>query len=181
MTTKSLDELVKPDWMTEEQWQGTLHSVRSVEGIKQDAKAHVEAYIRTNGEEGYFRPGAPLPCLLLTTIGRKSGNQVVTPLNFVEQGENYLVVGSLAGNENDPLWALNLKNNPQAWVQVKASKWEAKVEQLSSEEREKVWPGLCKVMPMWEFFQQRTDRPFPVFLVTPTKDLSISGKPAVGA
>lgn len=169
MVTKSLDELTKPDWMTEAQWQGTLQAVRNVEGIKQDAKAHVAAYLATNGEQGYFREGAPLPCLLITTIGRKTGNQVTTALNFIPQGENYLVVGSLAGNESDPAWALNLKQNPQAWVQVKADKWEAKVEQLSAAERDKVWPDMAKQMPMWDLFQQRTDRIFPVFLVKPQK------------
>ena len=57
--------------------------------------------------------------LLITTIGRKSGQQITTALNFLQQGESYIVVGSLAGVAHDPSWALNLRENPQAWVQVK--------------------------------------------------------------
>lgn len=164
---KPLSELEKPDWISEEAWQATLAKVESMDRIRSDAKAHVETYLATNGREGYQQELAPLPCLLITTIGHKSGKQVITALNFVLRGEKYIVVGSLAGKGDDPAWAKNLKKTPQAWVQVKDKKWEAHVQLLTPEERAEIWPELVRVMPLWEVFQQRTDRLFPVFVLTP--------------
>ena len=166
---KPLSELTKPDWISEADWQATLERIESLDRIRADAKAHVETYLASGGKEGYRQELAPLPCLLITTIGRKSGKQVTTALNFVQQGEKCIVVGSLAGEGTDPSWALNLKSNAQAWVQVQDRKWEAQVQRLNDEERAAIWPSLVKIMPLWEVFQQRTDRLFPVFVLTPKK------------
>lgn len=163
---RPLSELVKPDWISAADWQATLERIESLDRIRADARAHVATYLATGGKEGYSQELAPLPCLLITTIGRKSGKQVTTALNFVQQGEEYIVVGSLAGHQDDPSWALNLKNDPRAWVQVKDRKWEAQVKQLSGEERAAIWPSLVRAMPLWEVFQQRTDRAFPVFVLS---------------
>ena len=41
---------------------------------------HVKKYVETNGEVGYLWNGAPI--LILTTTGRKSGEERSTPLIF---------------------------------------------------------------------------------------------------
>jgi F420H(2)-dependent quinone reductase len=164
---KPLNELVKPDWMSEEGWKATLKTCASDEVIRRDAKAHVELYRRTGGKEGYELGGAPV--LLLTTIGRKSGKQVIAPVNFLREAEGYVVVGSLAGAADDPHWAKNLKNDPRAWVQDKEQVFEADVRQVRSAERADLWPRLVKRMPLWGVFVHRTDREFPIFILTPKK------------
>lgn len=164
---KPLHELVKPDWISEADWQETLQKIGSLERIRADAKAHVELYLATNGEQGYRQELAPLPCLLITTIGHRSGKQALTALNFMLLDGKYHVVGSLAGIGRDPVWAQNLKANPRAWVQVRDHRWEADVHLLGDAERAAIWPTLVKTMPLWEVFQQRTDRPFPVFELKP--------------
>lgn len=164
---KPLSELVRPDWMSEVDWQATLERIDSLERIRADAREHVERYLATQGEDGYRQELAPLPCLLLTTIGHRSGNPACTALNFLLLDGKYHVVGSLAGSATHPAWARNLKRNPQAWVQVKDRRWEADVHLLTPEERAEVWPALVRMMPLWEVFQQRTDRMFPVFVLTP--------------
>lgn len=166
---KPLSELEKPDWISEADWRATLERVESLDRIRADAKAHVETYLATGGKEGYRQELAPLPCLLITTIGRKSGKRVTTALNFVQQGNKHIIVGSLAGAGGDPGWALNLRSNNQAWVQVQDQKWDAQVQLLTEPERAAIWPSLVKIMPLWEVFQQRTDRRFPVFVLTPKK------------
>ena len=164
---KPLSELVKPDWISAPDWQATLEKVGSLERIRADARAHVATYLATNGEDGYHQELATLPCLLITTVGHKSGKQAMTALNFLLLDQKYYVVGSLAGIGTDPVWARNLKHTPQAWVQVKDQRWEAEVHQLGDAERAAIWPTLVKKMPLWEVFQQRTDRPFPVFALSP--------------
>jgi F420H(2)-dependent quinone reductase len=165
--SKPLNEMVKPDWLSDEAWAATLKACESDAVIRRDAKAHVELYRRTGGKEGYELGGAPV--LLLTTIGRKSGNQVTTPVNFLREGAGYVVVGSLAGAAEDPQWAKNLKQDPRAWVQVKDQVWEAEVRMVTGDERAELWPRLVKTMPLWGVFVHRTDREFPIFILAPKK------------
>ncbi|TAK53904.1 MAG: nitroreductase family deazaflavin-dependent oxidoreductase [Gammaproteobacteria bacterium] len=162
---KPLNELAKPDWVSEEDWKLTLQKVASAEVMRKDAKAHLEIYQATGGKEGYELGGCAV--LLLTTIGRKSGKQVTAPLNFLKHGESYVLVGSLGGTAEDPHWAQNLKKTPQAWVQVKDQRWEAEVREVTGEERAQLWPELVKAMPLWGVFVHRTDRQFPIFFLRP--------------
>lgn len=58
--------------------------------------------------------------LLLTTIGRSTGKQRVTPLQYEEiDGKIYL--GSSFGKKAD--WVKNILKNPQVGVQLKATKF----------------------------------------------------------
>ncbi len=134
--------------------------------IRSDGKAHVQAYL-AGDESAYDRGGYPV--ILLYTIGRKSGNQVIAPLSFAEVEGGIMLVGSVGGNPVDPLWALNLQANPKAWLQLKEQKWEVNVKLLSGEERKEYWSKTSRQMPLWEVFQQRTDREFPLFRLTPKK------------
>jgi len=34
-------------------------------------------------------------------------------------------------------------------------------------ERERLWVGGNEVLPLWQVFQQRTEREFPIFVLTP--------------
>lgn len=164
---KPLSEIVKPDWLSDEDWQRTLQKVESATVMRQDAKAHVKLYQDTNGQEGYELAGCP--CLLLTTIGRKTGNPVTTALNFIEDSGGYIVVGSLGGTAEHPHWAKNLMQSPKAWAQIKDKKWEADVREVTGAERERLWPNLVKAMPLWGVFVQRTDRVFPIFIIRPRR------------
>jgi len=157
-------ELVKPEWMSDADWEDTLGKVESLDRIRRDAQEHLRIYASTDGQEGFERAA---PCLLLTTIGRKSGKQITTPLNFWQQGDTYVVIGSLAGYDRDPGWALNLKKNPHAWVQIKEQRLEVTARVVTGAERERLWVRSNEVLPLWQVFQQRTEREFPIFVLTP--------------
>lgn len=57
--------------------------------------------------------------LLLTTIGRKSGKDRVTPLQYEEMGGKYLVAAAL-GDKTD--WYRNILANPQVKIHVKSKR-----------------------------------------------------------
>jgi deazaflavin-dependent oxidoreductase (nitroreductase family) len=168
MSAKEVEKLEKPDFLTEEAWEGIKGSVASLEVIRGNARAHTEAYLATGGGPGISDAGG-VPVLLLTTIGRKSGKEITTPLNYMEDGENVVVVASLAGYDVYPHWWRNLEKNPQASVQVNDRKWAVRARKTAGEERRQLWARLMNVLPLWGVFQQRTEREFPVVTLSPEK------------
>ncbi|HKZ51488.1 MAG TPA: nitroreductase/quinone reductase family protein, partial [Dehalococcoidia bacterium] len=108
MSAKEVEKLQKPDFLTEEEWEGVKAAVASLERIRSDARAHAEAYLALGGQ-GVSEAPPGVPVLLLTTIGRKSGKEITTPLNCMRDGDNYVVVASLAGYDVYPHWWLNLE------------------------------------------------------------------------
>jgi deazaflavin-dependent oxidoreductase (nitroreductase family) len=160
-------KLPKPDFMGEEEWD-LLVKTRSPEIIRFGSRAHVQTYLETNGEgDSYITQGGPT--LLLTTIGRKSGEERVSPANFMQDGEDVIVVGSIAGLEKHPHWALNLDAKPEGWVQVKARKWPVTARKVVGDERKEIWPRLTEFFPLWGHFQKYSDREFFVFILSPRK------------
>lgn len=161
------DDMVKPDFMSEEDWQGLKEATESLDRIKGDAKADVADYLAN--PEGRSTGAGPsgLPTLLLTCVGRKSGEERITPLVFMQNGEDMIVVGSLAGYDTHPAWVLNVRANPECWAQLDDTKIKAVARDASDDEREALWPSLTDLFPPWGYFQKQTDRPFAVVILSP--------------
>jgi deazaflavin-dependent oxidoreductase (nitroreductase family) len=169
MTSKNRDKMVKPDAMSEEDWAALKDATNSLERIRGDAQADVERYL-ANPDGWSTGEGSPsgLPTLLLTVIGRKSGEKRTTPLVFMQNGDDMIVVGSLAGYDTHPAWVLNANDNPECWVQCDRKKMTAVARDATAEERAELWPRLIAMFPPWGYFQDQTDRPFAVKILTPT-------------
>src|SRR4051812_38332266 len=85
--------------------------------IKAMSSTNTWLYRATGGRlGGRFPGGAPL--LLLTTIGRKSGQPRTTPLIYLADGDDLVVVASKAGMDEHPLWYTNLLANADVEVEV---------------------------------------------------------------
>ena len=84
--------------------------------IRFGSTIHLFWYRMTGGVIGGNVLG--MPALLLTTTGRKSGQQRTTPLTYLRDGEHMVLVASNGGNPSHPAWFLNLQANPEAEVQV---------------------------------------------------------------
>ena len=83
--------------MTTKPRPGGLDSQVTGTVIKYMAKVQVAAFKATGGRIGkYWRVGAgwkkPVPTLLLDHVGRTSGNPYTTPLLYLEDGPNLVVV-----------------------------------------------------------------------------------------
>jgi deazaflavin-dependent oxidoreductase (nitroreductase family) len=157
----SANVIPKPDFLDQKTWD-SLTATRDAKVIAAVAKVHVEQYVAANGEgDTYWTQGAPT--CLVTTVGRKTGNEVTSPVNFLQEGDAVYVVGSIAGLEKHPNWALNLDATPEAQVQIKADKYPARVQRMVGEERQAVWPRLVEFFPLWGHFQKYCDREFMVF------------------
>jgi len=105
--------------------------------------------------------------LLLTTTGRKSGRPRTTPLLYLEDDGNLVVIASNGGNPNHPAWWLNLKANTRAEVQVGRERRAVTAEEAEGETRERLWRAVVDVNRGYEGYQRSTSRRIPVVLLRP--------------
>jgi deazaflavin-dependent oxidoreductase (nitroreductase family) len=124
---------------------------------------HLRLYLETNGEQGYLWNGVPI--LVLTTKGRKSGEQRQIPIIFSRDGDNYFIIASKGGAPTHPAWYLNLVADPQVQVQVKGERFEAVARTAASPERERLWAIALKDWPSYDVYQSRTTRQIPVVVL----------------
>ena len=76
-------------------------------GMKLSSKAVAWVYRKTGGKiGGNWRVGAgfkkPVPTLLLEHRGRKSGKTYVSPLVYMTDGDDVIVVASMGGRDENP-------------------------------------------------------------------------------
>jgi deazaflavin-dependent oxidoreductase (nitroreductase family) len=107
------------------------------------------------------------PVLLLITTGRKTGKERTTPLLYLEDGENLVVVASVGGAPKHPAWYWNLKANPESRVQIKDQTLRMRAEEAEGEEKRRLWRRVVEMYPPYEDYQRRTEREIPVFVLHP--------------
>ena len=92
-----------------------------------------------------------VPSLVLTHTGAKTGQQRVTPLACVPDGEGaWYVVGSNFGQEKHPAWSGNLIKNPAAKVTYEGTTYDVTAHLLTAEEKKATWPTLTKAWPTYD-------------------------------
>ena len=138
------------------------------------ASDHVRRYRESNGADGHMwdQLGAPgtYPCLLLTTVGRKSRDKKTTPLVYGRDEDNYLVIGSKGGRPTHPVWYLNLQANAQVELQVGAETFPATARTVVGAEREKLWDQMRSVYPLYDDYTAKIGdaRQIPLVIFTPS-------------
>jgi deazaflavin-dependent oxidoreductase (nitroreductase family) len=125
---------------------------------------HVRVYRETGGQRGYHWRGANI--LLLTTLGRRSGEPRTMPLIHRTDRDRWVVVASKGGWSHDPLWFQNLQANPDATIQVRDEEIPVHASVASGEERARLWSLMSEVWPDYDRYQQRTEREIPVVVLT---------------
>jgi deazaflavin-dependent oxidoreductase (nitroreductase family) len=124
---------------------------------------HVRRYVATDGEEGYHWQGTTI--LILTTTGRRSGEQRRSPLIFREHDGAYLVVASKGGSDAPPAWYLNLQASPEVTVQVRGEKFAARARTATPQEKPALWREMTEVWPAYDEYQRKTEREIPVVVL----------------
>jgi proline iminopeptidase len=128
---------------------------------------HVRRYQETNGEEGYdWREGSHI--LLLTTTGRRTGQQHTTPLIFGMDGDNPVIVASKGGARDHPGWYKNLVKTPAAEVQIKGETFPVRARDAEGDEYERLWKLMNGEWRHYDEYQQKTDRKIPVVVLERT-------------
>ena len=133
--------------------------------IKTVSAMHEFWYRLTGGLLGGSVMGRSI--LLLTTTGRKTGTRRTTPLLYLEDGENLVVIASNGGHPRHPAWWLNLEQTPQAEVQIRSEKRRVSAEEATGEERERLWRAVVEVYSGYEGYQKSTKRRIPLVILRP--------------
>jgi deazaflavin-dependent oxidoreductase (nitroreductase family) len=129
------------------------------------SKAHVTVYRMTRGR--VLGSVAGMPVLLLTTAGRRSGKARTTPLTFLRDGTDLVVIASNGGADRPPDWSLNLQQTPRAVVRIGTDKLVVTARPASEQERERLWVVITATYAGYARYQERTTRRIPVVLLTP--------------
>lgn len=110
-----------------------------------------------------------IPVVELTTIGRRSGKQRTTMLTCpLQEGTSYIVVASRGGDDQNPAWFLNLRDNPHVEVVVEGGPRTPMLARVATpEERSRMWPVIAKRYAQYAGYQAKTKREIPLVLLAP--------------
>jgi proline iminopeptidase len=125
---------------------------------------HVRRYRETDGKVGHvWKEGSTI--LLLTTTGRRSGEETTAPLIYNLDGDTPVIVASKGGAPDDPGWFKNLSKHPEVGVQIRSDRFRARARVAEGEERERLWELMNEVWPHYAEYATKTDRQIPVVVL----------------
>jgi deazaflavin-dependent oxidoreductase (nitroreductase family) len=125
---------------------------------------HIRAYEETDGETGHEWLER-VYTLVLTTIGRKSGEERKFAVIYRKVEEDYVVVASRGGSDTHPNWYLNLLAHPEIRVQVGAERFNVRARTAEGGERERLWLLMVDAFPTYAEYQNNTERVLPVVVL----------------
>ena len=126
---------------------------------------HKWLFKTTRGKVGGTFEGRPM--LLLHHVGRKTGQQRETLIQYYPNGEQMVIVGSNGGRDTHPAWVHNVRANPDVEVDVGGNRRRATAHVLDDSERDALWPKLTQWYPGYGHYQTLTDRRIELVALTP--------------
>jgi deazaflavin-dependent oxidoreductase (nitroreductase family) len=108
------------------------------------------------------------PVLLLQTTGRRSGRTRTTPVQYLADGDMFVVVASNAGAARPPAWYLNLRANPYARIQVGARSVDVRAQEAAGQERAELWQRLTAANRYLERAARKAGRDLPLMVLVPS-------------
>lgn len=129
------------------------------------AQLHIALYHLSDGHIGHSL--GKVRALLLTTVGRKTGQPRVTPITYLADGPDYVLVASNYGAGTDPLWWRNLQQHPEATVELPGKRIHVYASLANDEERARLSPLLNAYNPTFALYQRNTTRMIPVVILRP--------------
>jgi deazaflavin-dependent oxidoreductase (nitroreductase family) len=131
-------------------------------------QGHVVVYRATRGLIGHRFPGMP-PFLLLEHVGAKSGTVRTTPLGYVRDGENVILIASNGGGPKNPGWFHNLRAHPDVRVWIGAQEGHVVARVADPDERDRLWPRVLEATDVFTEYQRRTERQIPLVVLEPQR------------
>ena len=127
---------------------------------------HTTLYRASGGRIGHRFPGSP-PMLLLDHIGARSGVRRTTPLVYIRDGADVVIVASKGGHPKHPAWYHNLLAHPDVEAQIGSDRRPVHARVANPEERRRLWPMAVRTYSGYTGYQERTQREIPLVILEP--------------
>jgi deazaflavin-dependent oxidoreductase (nitroreductase family) len=136
---------------------------------------HAWVYRRSHGR--FLGRMGGQPVLLLQTTGRRSGRTRTTPVQYLADGDTFVVVASDAGAARPPAWYLNLRADAHAQAQVGSRTIDVRAHEATGQERAQLWQRLTAANRYLERAARKAARDLPLMTLAPTTPQP-SGRPS---
>ena len=104
--------------------------------------------------------------LLLHNVGAKSGQRYVTPLVYMQDGENWVIFASKGGAPSNPGWFWNLKAQPEVSIEVGTEQVDVLATEATGEERDRLFDRQKGEAPQFAEYEAKTERTIPVIVLS---------------
>ena len=128
-----------------------------------DNEAVIKEFRENNGKVGGYFTGMEL--LLMHTIGAKSGAEIIKPVAYTTDGDNFVVIASKGGAPDNPAWYYNLLAHPQMTIEVGSETVTVTAREAKGDERDRLYAAQAERYPNFKEYQEKTDRIIPVFVL----------------
>jgi deazaflavin-dependent oxidoreductase (nitroreductase family) len=108
--------------------------------------------------------------VLLHYVGRRSGQERVTPLVAASDSDSYLVCGSMGGADEDPLWVANIEaGSGETTIEVgdRTLRVKTTVVRSTSPQWQRLYGVWKAYWPDAAQYETRTSRKFPIVRLDP--------------
>ena len=127
---------------------------------------HVRQYEATGGKVGH--DWNDTSCLILHTIGRKSGQTRKFPLIYGRDGDDYVIIASKGGAPGaSGLVRESAGRIPTSSIQVWDRVIGVTARTGTAADKARVWPMMAKQWPGYDDYQAKAGRDIPVVLLRP--------------
>jgi deazaflavin-dependent oxidoreductase (nitroreductase family) len=117
------------------------------------------------------------PTLLLTTIGRRTGELRERALPYYPDGARVVVIGSNGGGPKDPDWVWNVRANPAAWIRIDRRDVAVRAHVADGDEHERLFAQITAGRDSLARYQERAStygRRVPLVVLTAVDGRSLS-------
>ena len=107
--------------------------------------------------------------LLLHTVGRKSGRQIVIPISYFSIDGFYFLVGSKWGRKQNASWYYNLLASPCTTIEVRGRKILVEAHPVEGSEYDRMWNCALERYPGYQRYKDSLKRHIPIMALRPVK------------
>ncbi len=107
--------------------------------------------------------------LLLTTVGRRSGQLRAVTVGYLRDGDDLIVTDTNFAKTAVPSWVFNLRAHPEAEVRLGRERYQARAEFLEGEDRAGHWDRLVAAEPGYDWVQRLVGREIAVIRLSRVK------------
>jgi deazaflavin-dependent oxidoreductase (nitroreductase family) len=133
-------------------------------------RANVALFRATGGRVASRMPGTKARVLILHHVGRKSGTPRTTPLLYLDDEPNVVVVASKGGTDTHPAWFHNVMAMDTTEVELPGvGRRSVKPRVAEGDERERLWRELVGIYQPYAAYQTFTPRQIPVVVLEPAQ------------